>query len=619
MKLSNLWVVFILFISFQSLAQPPRESGSYLFPIRPGEQNFLSGTMGEMRTTHFHGGLDIKTGGRIGLPVHATSDGYIIRMNTNTGGYGHALYLKHDDGNVSVYGHLDRFNDELESYMHKKHYENQKYDLRVFPKKDEFRYLKGDIIAYSGNTGSSSGPHLHFEIRSPDQRFLNPLDFGFTEIRDNLPPLIKKIAFITKSKDARVNGAFGRFEFDVLKVKGTYNIRKPIALSGRIGVEIYHYDHLNGTYHRNGIPEITMTINNDTVFRQEKSSMSFDLNRNILAHMSYETFSRTRRKFNKLYVDDGNRQDIYTVAEGIFNFNSEDDYELEIFLRDNFDNITTLSNQVNNRKIVYPEVPQISSFKVQENVLQYVSPDTSSTVFYAHKNVQQVPYFSRSGKNYFLWDLNEGLPDSIVTGEKVYQPNFYLSMPSGISYSFYNTDFDLESYRKSLFDTLHIRFHKSYDSLMNQENFTFYNSRSPLAGNLKIILKPEGNYEKKAAVFSKYRNSLSYEGGEQLPDGTFRFFTRELKRFTIAYDSIPPVLTPISWSNPNLKFKITDQLSGIKSYKATLNGEFLLLVYDPKKNLVTVRAKNSNKRLEGEFILTIEDNLGNITELKRNL
>jgi hypothetical protein len=575
--------------------------------------------MGEMRTTHFHGGLDIKTGGRIGLPVHATSDGYIIRMNTNTGGYGHALYLKHDDGNVSVYGHLDRFNDELEAYMHAKHYEHERYELRVFPEKNKFRYRKGEVIAYSGNTGSSSGPHLHFEIRNPDQRFLNPLEFGYTEIKDNLPPLIKKIAFVTKDKNARINGAFGRFEFDVLKVKGTYNIRKPISLSGKVGVEIYHYDHLNGTYHRNGIPEITMTINQDTVFRQEKNSMSFDLNRSILAHMNYEAYTRTRRKFNKLYVDDGNRQDIYTVTEGIYNFDSDKEYELQIFLRDNFNNITTLSNKVNNRNIVYPEVPRVSSFSVQDNILQYVSSDTASVVHFAYKKQKQSPYFSRSAKHYYLWDLDLGAPDSILTGGKVYKPNFYLSIPSGISYSFYNTDFDLESYRKTLFDTLHVRFHKSFDSLSNQEDFTFYNSRTPLAGNLKLILKPELAYGEKAAVFSKYRNKLSYVGGEQLPDGTFRFFTRDLKRFTIAYDSIPPVVTPVSWSNPNLKFKISDNLSGIKSYSATINGQFLLLVYDPKKNLITARAKNSNKRLQGEFILTIEDNLGNIAEITRNL
>ena len=619
LKLNNLPVVVFLFFHLISVAQPTVDQNTYLFPIRPGEQNFLSGTMGEMRSTHFHGGLDIKTGGRIGLPVHATADGYIIRMNTFTGGYGHALYLKHEDGNVSVYGHLDRFNDELEAYMLDQQYKNQQYETRVFPSANQFQYKKGDIIAYSGNTGSSSGPHLHFEIRDADHRFLNPLDFGFSEIKDNLPPLIKKIAFVTKEPDARINGAFGRFEFEVLKIQGVYTLRKPVELKGKIGVEINHYDHLNGTYHRNGIPEISYVVDSDTVFRQIKKSMSFDLNRNILVHMDYPAYVKTRQKFNKLYRDDGNKQDIYFENGSIFSFDPEKKYELKIFLRDNFDNISTLACDINQRKIVYPEIPRIVEFEIQDNVLQFVGDDSVSSVYYAYRTAFPKPYLSRAGKYYFLWNLDDGMPDSILAGSKTYHPNLYVSIPSGISYSFYNTDFELESYRSTLFDTLHLRFHKSFDTLARQEEFTFYGNLTPLANNLKITLKPTQTYGEKSAVYTKYRNSMSYVGGEKQSDGTFIFYTRDLSQFTIAYDSIPPIVTPISWTKPYLKFKISDPGSGIKSYKATLNGEFLLLVYDPKRDLITTKPKDSNNPLVGEFHLIIEDQLGNKTEIIRNL
>lgn len=590
-----------------------------MFPIRPGEQNFLSGTMGELRSNHFHGGLDIKTGGRSGLPVYATSDGYISRVNITSGGYGHALYLLHDDGNTSVYAHLDRFNDELEAYIIDRQYSEQSYEIRDFPQKNQFRYKKGDLLAYSGNTGSSSGPHLHFEIRDADQRFLNPLMYGFEEIKDNLPPLLKKVAFVTLEKEARINGAFGRFEFEVLNVNGTYTLRKPLELSGKVGMEIYHYDHLNGTYHRNGIMEITYMIDGDTVFRQNKNSMSFGLNRHILVHMNYEAYATHRSKFNKLYVDDGNEQDIYLVDNGIIDFDKDKSYDLSLVMQDSYFNTTKFSYQANTRKIVYPEIPIIRELEVLDNTLQYVSTDTATEVHFAYRTIRNSPYLSRSGKNYYLWDLKEGLPDSILGDHTRIIPNFYMTIPSGVGFSFYNTDFDLESYRGTLFDTLFVRFHKSYDSLLRLEEFRFINPLDPLKSNLKIRLKPQNNYDDRSAVYAKYGSKLSYIGGEKQPDGTFVFTTRDLATFTIASDSIPPTILPITWTNPIFKIKIDDKGSGIKNYKASLNGEFFLMQYDSKKDLLIARPKNVNNKLSGEFILEVEDNSGNTSKIKKTL
>src|SRR6478736_3655389 len=157
---------FLAFFStvFAALAQMPADvpADYFLFPIKPGQQNFLSGSMGEVRPNHFHGGIDIKTDGVTGLPVYAAADGYVSRYKSSTYGYGNVVYLTHANGLITVYGHLDKFAEPIAGYMLRKQYEYQSYELELKPEKDIFKFKKGDIIAWSGNTGGSGGPHLHF-------------------------------------------------------------------------------------------------------------------------------------------------------------------------------------------------------------------------------------------------------------------------------------------------------------------------------------------------------------------------------------------------------------------------------------------------------------------------
>ena len=163
MRIPLLLATFSLWYSLS--AQLGEYEGYYFFPINPGSQSYLAGTVGEIRSSHFHTGIDVKTGGQIGLPIYAAADGYIFRMKISTGGYGHSLYMAHPNGTYTVYAHLDKFQIGLEKYARARQYEEESYDIEAFPKKDVFYFKQGDIIGYSGNTGSSSGPHLHFEIR----------------------------------------------------------------------------------------------------------------------------------------------------------------------------------------------------------------------------------------------------------------------------------------------------------------------------------------------------------------------------------------------------------------------------------------------------------------------
>jgi murein DD-endopeptidase MepM/ murein hydrolase activator NlpD len=615
--------LFILFslLALTSFAQ--KEEGYYLFPINPGQQNFLAGSMGELRSSHFHAGLDIKTGGVSGLKVHAAADGYISRIKVSTGGYGHALYMSHPNGTTTVYAHLSKFSPEIDRYVLNRQYQEETFEIQLFPERNQFQFKKGEVIAFSGNTGSSSGPHLHFEIRDAQQRILDPLEFQFDEIKDNITPQMQHIAFVTLDGSARVNGTFGRYEFDVIKTKNSYKTRVPISLKGQIGIEVYAYDLLNGVYNRNGIAHTTLVIDDDTVFSETKNRLSFNKQRNILVHMDYARYRSGGRKFNKLWVDDGNTHNIYDIPGKGFSF-TDTTHQVKIYLRDTYGNISTFETTVNNRKVVNPPDPEMDLYEIYRNHLHIKAAHTGTpslvSMYFNGKPTSITPYREDRKVAYYLWNLRKGLPDSIDVNGKMHQTNIYSMIPSEREISFYNHDFDFLVNKYSLFDTLYLQFEKSYDSTNNLEVFKFQNWKTPLRSAVDIRLKPAKTYpEKTARVYGTYGGKIgSYQGGEW-ENGAISFSTRDLAGFTIAEDTIAPVITPRIIKSNQLYFKINDDRSGIKAYKATLDGQFLLMHYEPKQDLIWAVRKDENIPIKGEFILEVEDNTGNKSVFKRNL
>lgn len=594
----------------------PSEEGYYLFPINPGQPNYLAGTMGELRASHFHAGIDIKTGGVTGLPVYATADGYISRIKISTGGYGHALYMNHPNGTISVYAHLKEFTKVLQDAIVKQQYSEEDYQVQIFPKKGEFNFKKGDIIAYSGNTGSSSGPHLHFEIRDANHQILDPLKFKFDEIKDDIAPRIKNIAFVTLDDQARINQMFGRYAFDVIPGKEGYTTRTPIDLKGNIGIEIYAYDQLNGVYNRNGISETTLVIDEDTVFRELKESMSFSTQRHILVHMDYEAYRNGSPKYNKLFVDDGNENDFYVIKSKGHTFNDEA-HSIKILMKDTYGNVSVFQTEVNARKVVYPPSPSITNYEIFRNYLHIVSSTDSVALFRNGKAITLAPYRSSRKHSYYTYDLRQGLPDSVFTNSKIISTHFQAQVPSASSRSFHHPDLDLSFNRTTLFDTLYLQYKKETLS-DGMELFHFPHQLVPFRGNVTVSLKPNGMYDEKTArVYEKYGRRLSYVGGDW-ENNAITFQSRELSAYTIASDTLAPTIDPRIVNQKELYFKIYDDLSGIKSFRATLNGEFLLMYYESKRNLIWA-VPQAGIPLEGHFILTVEDLTGNVATYEKKL
>lgn len=583
-----------------------------MFPINPGQQNYLAGTVGEIRSSHFHTGIDVKTGGRTGLPIYAITDGYISRAKVATGGYGNALYMQHPDGSISVYAHLEEFDKQLQQWVIEQQYLNESFEIDLFPERDQFSFRKGDVIGYSGNSGSSSGPHLHFEIRDKNHRPIDILSLGFDEIKDRIPPVVQKIAFETLEVDARVNGFFGRHEFELSKQNGAYTNTIPIHLKGKIGIEIYSYDPMDGIPNKNGIVKTTLTIDGEKAFEEHKTELSFSKQRNALVHYNYEAAKKGRKRFNRLFLADGNEQSFYNEVNRGVNFLNQS--KIEIITTDSYGNASntaiTLSKEIPETKPWMAEMDQIGNF------LHFKSNQTISVKL--KEWVSLKPYRVSGEDSYYIWDLRKGTPKSVFLNGKTVATSFVGTIPPKQGMTYIQKEFDLKLSHRSLFDTLYLAFEKGYDSLHRLEIFDFKNPTQPIRANIDITLKSEKEYHIDAAAYSVFGNSYNYIGGEwEGQDLTFQ--TRDLVRYTILRDSVPPTITPRVTNKDNLSFRIKDDLSGVNSFRGEIDGNFVLMYYEPKRKLLWATKRDKNIPFEGEFTLEVIDNSNNKSTFSKKL
>lgn len=490
----------------------------------------LAGSFGELRANHFHSGLDFKTNQQTGYPVYATADGYISRLRIQNSGFGLALYINHPNGFTSVYAHLSRFSPKIAQIVKILQYKYKTYELDEFPNSTLIPVRKGDIIAYSGNTGSSGGPHLHFEIRdTKTEATINPQLLGI-QIPDNIPPVIKAM-YVYRLNDKSFNEFTPKQYFQVVGNPGNYSLNKvtQINLDGEVGFGIVATDKHNGKSGINGVYSIKLEVDGKTVFASALEKFSFENSKAINSHIDYPALQQLKTSIQKSFVDPGNPLQIYSnlVNSGRVTFNDGKLHLVKYTVTDAKGNSSTLQ------------------FNVLANSSAIINTPTqrTTTLFALHKTNE----FSNA-------DVKVFLPKRTLYNDL----NFvYQQLPKP---------------KNNAFSAVH----------------QIQNNLTPLHLGFEIWIKADTSllkFKEKALIVNTNRVS---QGG-YFENGYVKAQPKKFGGFFITIDTIAPSIVPLNVSNgknmsanSKISFKISDNLSGIKSFNGYIDGKWILMEFDSK-------------------------------------
>ena len=624
LKLSKLVVFsFLLSVGYISASWGQQiQKGYFQSPVKPGVRNYLAGNFSELRPNHFHTGLDYKFGGVEGEPIYAVADGWVHRIKISSFGYGNVIYLKHPSGHITLYGHLRNFSPVLHAWMKKKMYEAKLNELEINLKEGELPVKKGELIANGGNTGSSGGPHLHFEIRDSLDRAMDPLLAGYSEILDRTPPTPQKIAIVPLELDSRVNGKFQRVEVTPVLSGANYRIPETIQVSGKVGLEIQGYDKLDGAENQNGFPRFEVSDDSGLLFKLLVDKVDFNFTRHFLLHTHLN-------RFTKLYHQKDLKFSFITphsTGTGALELEPGKKKNIQVKLIDAYNNTRIVQLNLAGADLdstrsdgAAPPKAQVSYYK---NIMKIKVAQSSkgglAKFEVGNTSYEILPAYQDAASRTYLWDLRFGIPKKIDLCSEIYTPDIIGHFPVDREHVHANAKLQIRTDSNSLLEDLYLRV--SHSGSANAPVLNLGETTTYLWNPIEATWDVSGfaGNKAKTQVYQRAGNgALSYLGGEWIGN-QIRFKTRNFGSFVLAEDATKPSISPIRVNAQGMRFTIKDNLSGIKSFEAYVNGEWVWMRYEHKQAVIWSEPMNGQS-LKGPAILRVTDQAGNVAEWRGTL
>lgn len=508
----------LLILSFTATAQE-HPKGYFRNPL--DIPIMLAGNFGECRSNHFHSGLDIKTEARENMPVHAVADGYIARIRIQNGGFGHALYLVHPNGYTTVYAHLNDFKPDVQAYMKSEQYKRKSWTVDLYVPASKFPVKKGDIIAYSGNTGSSLAPHLHFEIRdSRNAHPVNPSLFGF-DIVDNISPKPTEVFLYDMSRSIYNQEPLSAA---LHEKDGSYYVKGDTVYvhSKTTGIAFQSNDYMDNssntlTYYTaellmDGIPQSRITLDD----------IGYDVTRYLNAFVDYAQKFQGNGWVQCLFRVPGNRLGgIYELNKnrGGLNLADEKAHKVTISLTDPFGN----NSKVN---------------------------------FY----VKYVP----------------GKPQPALSCDKIFKVN------TVNSYVHPNVKFQLDS--KDLYDDVCFTFSEKPDMDAYSSRYTLHHAGVPLHSYFSLYIKPDKPipFELRNKIALVQNDGENAEAGKdaKYDNGWYKASIRNFGEYRLVADTVAPEIIPMQsrqalLNSTRITFKVSEETTSVNYFNAELDGNWL--------------------------------------------